>query len=371
LLALALSACDAGNPAPALQTPAARAAQAQAFIDAMKPRRAGPPVIAVLALNAGTEMTDFLVPHAVLRRSGVAEVHAIAPQPGRVALYPALAVEVTEDLAAFDRAHPSGADYVIVPAMRDDDDPAILRWLERQAQLGARIIGICVGTLVVGRAGLLDQRRFATHWYYRSTLLRRHPGAVHVPHQRYVVDRDVATTTGITASIPTMLALVEAIGGRDRARALATELGASAWTPEHDSTPFRLDAGRMASYLLNRIAFWRREDWAASIEPGADDVALALAADAWSRTGRIRLHAVAASGPIHLRSGLKLLAQPRAQSLPQLPLAPGLAPLAQLDRTLCEIGSRYGRGRLDWVMLELEYAPGSLPCAAAPARPAA
>jgi transcriptional regulator GlxA family with amidase domain len=46
-----------------------------------------------------------------------------------------------------------------------------------------------------------------------------------LPHKRYLIDRDVATTTGITASVPTMLALVEALGGRGKAQALATELG--------------------------------------------------------------------------------------------------------------------------------------------------
>jgi hypothetical protein len=35
--------------------------------------------------------------------------------------------------------------------------------------------------------------------------------------------------------------------------------------------------------------------------------------------------------------------------------APGdRAPAQQLDRTLCEIGQRFGAARRDWVMMELE-----------------
>lgn len=45
-----------------------------------------PPVIAVLALNEGTETTDFLVPHAVLRQARVGVVESVAPQPGPVVL---------------------------------------------------------------------------------------------------------------------------------------------------------------------------------------------------------------------------------------------------------------------------------------------
>jgi hypothetical protein len=204
-----------------------------------------------------------------------------------VLLYPALQIEVAQDLASFDQVYPSGADYVVVPAMRDDDNPAITAWLKQQADRGARIIGVCVGALVVGRAGLLDGRRCTTHWYYRSTLLKRHPSAVYVPHQRYVIDGSVATTTGITASVPTMLALVEAIGGRAKAQALASELGVEAWNPAHDSSLFEITANRAWNYLLNKAAFWRHERWSVEVRDGMDDIPFAFAADAWSRTGLV------------------------------------------------------------------------------------
>jgi len=292
----------------------------------------------------------------------VADVQVVAPRRGRVALYPALQVEAAQDLVDFDGAHPSGADYVVVPAMLTDDDPTVTAWLRQQADQGARIIGVCNGVLVVGRAGLLDGLRFSGHWYARKTLLERHPGATYVPHQRYLVDRNVATTTGITASVPTMLALVEAIGGRDKAQSIASELGVNSWSPTHDSTPFYLDARRRLAYLLNKAAFWRHERWAVDVQNGSDDIALALAADAWSRTGRVSVEASAA-GPVSLRSGLVLVAQPVDVRTPRLPLAPELKPVQQLDRTLCEIAERYGASRRDWVMLEMEYGGGSTACA--------
>lgn len=361
-----LTACSAG-PAlpPAPHDAALRERQQQAFVEAMKPRRPGRPVVALLALNEGTEMTDLLLPHAVLRRADVAELRIVAPRAGRVALYPALAVEGAQDLAAFDRAHPDGADYVIVPAMRDDDDPAVTGWLRRQAEGGARVIGVCSGVRVVGQAGLLDGRRFAGHWYDRDTLRERHPGATHVPHQRYLVDRGVATTTGITASVPTMLALVEAIGGRAVAEAVAGELGVAAWNPAHDSEPFHLDAGRRWNFVLNKAAFWRHERWRVDVHDGMDDIALALAVDAWSRTGRVEVEA-AAAGPVTLKSGLRLLAQPAPGDRPRVPLDAALKPVAQLDRTLCEIAGRFGPARRDWAMLEMEYprAAGAGACAA-------
>ena len=351
----ALAGCGGGVPLPPAQTDAATAEREKhAFVEALKPRRAGKPVVAIVALNEGTETTDFLLPHAVLTRAAVADVQTVAPRRGRVSLYPTLNVESVQDLASFDQAYPSGADYVIVPAMIKDDDPAITGWLKQQADRGARIIGVCVGTLVVGRAGLLDGRRFATHWYYRNTLLERHPGSVYVPHQRYVIDRDVATTTGITASLPTMLALVEAIGGRAKAQAIAAELGVDSWSPAHDSSLFGLNAGRAWNYALNKAAFWRHERWSVEVRDGMDDIALVLAADAWSRTGRVSVEA-SAPGPVKLRSGITLAAKPVAEGTPRVPLTPELKPVQQLVRTLCDIGERFGAAARDWAMLELEY----------------
>jgi len=185
-----------------------------------------------------------------------------------------------------------------------------------------------------------------------------------VPHQRYLVDRGVATSTGITASVPATLALVEAIGGRERAQAVAADLGVASWGPAHDSARFELDARRKWNYVLNKAtAFWGHERWRADVRDGSDDIALALAADAWSRTGRVSVDAASASGPVTLRSGLKLIAQPAAADLPRLPLASDLKPMQQLDRTLCEIARREGDSRHEWVLLEMEYPSAPGPCA--------
>lgn len=364
IVAVALAACGSKEALPPLPDAATVERQHQAFVEGLRPRREGRPVIAVLAQNDATETTDLLLPHAVLQRAGVAEVRIVAPRAGRIELFPALQVDGALDFDGFDRAHPAGADYVIVPAVREDDDPQLVGWLRRQADRGARVVGVCRGALVVGRAGLLDGRRFTGHWVDRGRLPERHPGATHEPHQRYVIDRGVATTTGITASVPAMLALVEAIGGRAKAQALADELGAASWSPAHDSAPFGVTPRRGATYLLNKAAFWRDEQWQVDVHDGMDDVALALAVDAWSRTWHVDVTAASASGgPVTLRSGLVVSAQPVAAGLPRLPLTAGLTPLQQLDRTLCEVADRFGVSRLEWVLQELEYPAMSNPCA--------
>jgi transcriptional regulator GlxA family with amidase domain len=145
------------------------------------------------------------MPYGVLRRSNVADVALIATSPGPVKLFPVLTVEPQATIAEFDAQHPDGADYVIVPAMSRDDDPAALAWIRTQAAKGATIIGVCAGAKVVAEAGLLDGRRATTHWYYLKELRDKHPSVRYVADRRLVVDRGVATTTGITASMPIAL----------------------------------------------------------------------------------------------------------------------------------------------------------------------
>ena len=72
------------------------------------------------------------MPYGILRRADVADVVVLAMQPGPVTLFPALKVAAQATVADFDDLHPDGADYVIVPAMRRDDDPAVLQWIKSQ-----------------------------------------------------------------------------------------------------------------------------------------------------------------------------------------------------------------------------------------------
>ena len=189
--------------------------EADATLTALKPPKRQRPLIAIIGINDATEVTDYLMPYGILRRADVADVVMLATEPGPVKLYPALRVEPQATVAEFDARHPEGSDYVIVPAMSRDDDPAVLAWLRSQAAKGAMIIGVCAGAKVVGAAGLLDGKRATTHWYFVKELREKHPSITYVADRRLVVDHGVATTTGVTASMPISLTLIEAIAGRD------------------------------------------------------------------------------------------------------------------------------------------------------------
>jgi transcriptional regulator GlxA family with amidase domain len=317
------------------------------------------PLIAVIGINEATETTDYLMPTGILRRADVADVMMLATGSGLVQLYPALKVEPDATLAEFDATHPEGADYVIVPAMSRDDDPAVLAWLRDQSRKGATIIGICAGAKVVGAAGLLDGRRATTHWYYLREMLERSPTIVYAPDRRMVLDENVVTTTGITASMPMMLTLIEAIAGRTKAEAVARDLGVDAWDARHASDAFRFTRPFATTVLRNRFAFWRQEELGIRLEPGMDEVSLALAADAWSRTYRSGVVTFAPStSVIASANGIRIVPDQNRADWPEerhVSTFPGQQPANALDRTLHTITERYGERTADIVAMQLEY----------------
>jgi transcriptional regulator GlxA family with amidase domain len=350
---LALPAQPAATAQPAIADE-----ERAATLAALKPPKRWRPLVAIVGINDATETTDYLVPYGILRGADVADVTTLATQPGPMTLFPVLKVQPQATIAQFDSLHPDGADYVVVPAMTRDDDPVVLQWIRAQAARGAIIIGICAGAKVVAAAGLLDGRRGTTHWYSVSEMLGRHPAIQYAPNRRLVVDRGVATTTGITASIPMMLTLIEAIAGRDKAQAVARDLGLTQWDARHDSGAFKLTRPFATTVLANVLAFWNREQLGIELVPGIDEVSLALAADAWSRTYRSRVVSLARSGdPVPSRGGLALLRDQDAESWPQTRLLPALAqrPAEALDATLAAIAQRYGAATAHVVAMQLEY----------------
>ncbi|QRI64435.1 DJ-1/PfpI family protein [Shinella sp. PSBB067] len=330
-----------------------------AMLSALRHDEGNRPLVAIVGLNEATETTDYLMPAGILRRADVADVLMLATGPGPVRLYPALRVEADATIAEFDAGHPEGADYVIVPAMSRDDDPAVLAWLRDQSRKGARIIGICAGAKVLGAAGLIDGRRATTHWYYRDEMLERSPGIDYVADRRMVADGNVVTTTGISASMPMMLALIEAVAGRAKAQAIADDLGVETWDMRHASAAFSLTRPFVTTVLANRLAFWNRDARGIELRPGMDEVSLALVADAWSRTYRSSALTFAeTAGAVETRNGIRVIPDRVAMDWPpedRASLYPGQRPADALDDTLQAIAGTYGARTMHVVAMQLEY----------------
>lgn len=321
------------------------------------------PVVAVVAENFYTELTDYVVPYGILAASDAADVLALATQPGPIRMFPApMNVQPQATIADFDKRYPDGADYVIVPAVHRDDDPVLVGWVAAQARKGATVVGVCDGVWVLARAGLLDGRRATGHWYSRGDLGKKFPKADWQKNLRYVSDGRVVTTTGVTATIPVSLALVEAIAGRDRALALAKSLGGEgmSWSARHPSDRFQLKWAHRFTIAGNFAAFWSRQDLGIPLEPGVDEIALALQAEVHSATYKSTAYTVASNAaPVRSKRGLLIVPDRVTADAPRrmLPAPDGERPLMALEQAIKDIQAAYGADTAGVVALQMEY-PG-------------
>jgi putative intracellular protease/amidase len=322
------------------------------------------PVIAIIGENSGTELTDFVIPYGVLTASGAAEVVTVSTQPGALHMRPALLVQPQTDIEQFDAHFPEGADYVIVPAVVKYNDPRLLAWIKTQGVKGGTLFSICDGAAVVAGTGLMDGHRATGHWASEKFRRKKFSGVSWIADVRYVADGKIVSTCGISAALPASLALVEAIAGRDRARALASELGVSDWSAAHQTAPFR---PRFGVNLRALIAANYTNGWFHSMDmigvplaPGIDEIALAVTADAYSRTGRSMVHGLSASAePVCTRRGLIVIpdampggAHQLDRVLPELDATPSGQWLA---KSIDGVRQLYGRNTAYGVALDFEY----------------
>lgn len=321
------------------------------------------PVIAVVGVNSGTELSDYIIPYGVLRHSGVGEVVAVATRAGPLTMRPALRIQPQATTAEFDKRFPDGADYVVVPAVVDRTDPALLAWIKAQAAKGSTLVSICDGALVLAGSGVLDGHRATAHWATVDYRRKTFPQVRWVDDRRYVADGKVVSSAGISAAIPTSLALVEAIAGRERAAAVATDMGVREWTPIHDSQRFHPKLGRnlfaFATTQYFNGWFHHTQSVGIPVANGVNEVSLALMADAYTRSGRAHAYAVGTGqAPVRSLHGLILLPdRSGSEALDQTIPVPAGKPAAALDGALGDIARRYGRKTAFGVALDFEY-PG-------------
>lgn len=367
-VSVVLAGC-AGPPArttrPAEQAPSASSTQ-ESVIPAYRPRPGrARAVIAVVGENIGVEVSDFLVPFAILSRAGTLDVSAVTLDPGPLSTFtdlgrPGFRIATDTTVSQFDAIHPEGADYIIVPAQAAT--PRLIAWLKRQSGQGATIVTICNGALVAAQMGTFDGRRATAHWSTAATRGKQYPGIRWLPNRRYVADGNWVSTAGVSAAIPASIALVEAISGREQAQHVARAVGVMAWSAEHDSDAFSPRLGTtavpLAKVLYTNRWLHGRDQIDVMGVPGIDEGALALTIDAYSTTGRSQAYLVSTTGePFVTRHGLRILPDRQRMTDSDAPLviAADLAPVMALDAALDGIMHRYGRATATGVALAFEY----------------
>ncbi|TKK11563.1 AraC family transcriptional regulator [Pseudomonas fluorescens] len=114
----------------------------------------------------------------------------------------------------------------------DQAPPALLQWLRQQHAAGTVLGGVCIGSIMLARSGLLDGRSATTHWSSAKSFAASYPEVRLEADKPIVDDGDLITSAGLMAWSELGLRLVDRLMGpsvaADTARFLVIEHSASA-----------------------------------------------------------------------------------------------------------------------------------------------
>jgi transcriptional regulator GlxA family with amidase domain len=99
--------------------------------------------------------------------------------------------------------------------------PSVIEWVRARARAAEVVMSICTGSLVLGRAGLLDGLRVTTHHTAFALLREVAPHAVVDDTARFTDNGKFLTSAGISAGIDCSLHLVGRLLGADAAATTA------------------------------------------------------------------------------------------------------------------------------------------------------
>jgi transcriptional regulator GlxA family with amidase domain len=225
----------------------------------------------------GADGLDLFGPAEVFygagRRAGTSLYSVVVAAAGGHAITLSSGVSVgARDLAAI-RARPDDTVLVVGGEDRAMDKAAanatLVRWLARAGQVARRVGSVCDGAFIAARAGILDERRVATHWSSCDRLARLHPEIVVDKEAIFVRDGRVWTSAGITTGIDMALAMVEEDHGRRLADSVAAHMVLYARRPGFQSQfSEELVAQASASDPFGPVVAWLRANLRSPLDVG-------------------------------------------------------------------------------------------------------
>jgi cyclohexyl-isocyanide hydratase len=163
---------------------------------------------------------DLTGPFEILHRIPGARVHLLWKTLDPVAADSGLVLQPT---VTFDQC--PQLDVLFVPGGPGQvaimDDQEVLEFLAAQGARARYVTSVCVGSLILAAAGLLDGYTAACHWLWRDQLAML---GVRVSAERVVVDRNRITGGGVTAGIDFGLTLAAILAGEDAAKTIQLQI---------------------------------------------------------------------------------------------------------------------------------------------------
>ena len=129
-------------------------------------------------------------------------------------------------------------DVIVVPGGPGQraivDDTSYVDFVRDQGSKARYIMGVCTGSLILGRAGLLKGYRAGCHWAFSDELAQF--GCTFID-ERVVIDRNRITGGGVTSGMDIALRLIDIIAGEMVAKTIQLALEYEPVPPFHAGRP--------------------------------------------------------------------------------------------------------------------------------------
>lgn len=180
-----------------------------------------------IMLFEGVEVLDFAGPFEVFSRTrlspGPESRRSDESAPFRVITVARTAGEVTATgglrvIAQHGFEDAPTIDILVVPGGFGTrpllEDEETLTWIRETASAARQVTSVCTGALLLGRAGLLRDKRATTHWGALDSLGEL-DATIDVRRGERVVSDGVITSAGVAAGIDMAFHLVEQLCGKE------------------------------------------------------------------------------------------------------------------------------------------------------------
>lgn len=119
-------------------------------------------------------------------------------------------------------------DILVVPGgwgtRTEMNNARLVDWITRRSRQIETLASVCTGSLLLGKAGLLDGKRATTHWRALDWMQELFPETRVERHLHFVEDGNLITSAGISAGIDMALKVVSRHFGDDAARNTAKNM---------------------------------------------------------------------------------------------------------------------------------------------------
>ncbi len=269
------------------------------------------PTAVVVIGSKGANVADVLAPYETLSVSGEFNVYTAAPVRRPLPLTGGLDLVPDYSFAELDRRFPDGVNAVFAPAVPDVEEASsrpVQDWLAEQSEAGATVVGVCTGTELVVKAGLLDGQPATSAWLKLGMggMAKRYPEVKWATDVRYVDNGKVITTAAVLSGVDGALRILERQAGVAVARKAAAAVG---WPDYQPGRAAAVPGSRFTvgdSPVLLNMGYRSPAQMGVALTNGVGEIELASAFRPYTELAYLaRPHTVTLDGaPIRSRHGL-------------------------------------------------------------------